>query len=78
MIACELLMANILDLGAACLARRPTMIEYTVGDTAHLLAIAGQFYQGDAVDRMTEIRNLNPSVRGLIVTAGTRLLLAAA
>ncbi len=77
-IACEILMANIIDLGAACLARRPTMIEYRVGETAHLLAIAGDFYKGDALARMTEIRSLNPSVLGLIVTAGTRLLLAAA
>jgi len=77
-IACEILQANLIDLGAACLARRPTLIEYTVGETAHLLAIAGLWYGGDAVDRMTEIRSLNPSVRGLLVRAGTRLVLAAA
>lgn len=76
--ACEILQANLLDLGAACLARRPSLIEYTVGETAHLLAIAGQWYGGDAVNRMTEIRALNPNVRGLLVRAGTRLVFAAA
>jgi hypothetical protein len=77
-IACEILQAHLIDLGAACLARSPTLIEYRVGEAAHLLAIAGQVYAGDAVARMTEIRSLNPAVLGLIVPAGTVLTLAAA
>lgn len=77
-IACEILTANLLDLGAATQARRPSLIEYRVGETTHLLALAGQIYGSDAVSRITEIRTLNPSVIGVVVTAGQSLLLAAA
>lgn len=77
-IACEILGAYLVDLGAACLARRPSIISYRVGETAHLLAIAKRIYPGEASARMTEIRSLNPALLGLIVPAGTTLQLAAA
>lgn len=77
-IACEILTAYLVDLGAACLARRPSIIDFQVGETAHLLAIAGQIYAGNAISRLTEMRSLNPSLQGLIVPAGTTLQLAAA
>lgn len=77
-IACEILSAYLLDLGAACLARRPSIIGYTVGETTHLLALAARMYPGAAAARMTEIRSLNPALLGLIVPAGTTLQLAAA
>lgn len=77
-IACEILGAYLVDLGAACLARRPSIISYTVGETTHLLALAARLYPGAAAARVTEIRNLNPALLGLIVQAGTTLQLAAA
>lgn len=77
-IACEILAAYLVDLGAACLARRPSIISLQVGETSHLLAIANRLYPGEAAARMTEIRSLNPALLGLIVPAGTTLQLAAA
>jgi hypothetical protein len=76
--ACEVLAAQLMDLGAAYLAQQPPLVEYVTGEAVPLLTVANLWYPGDAVNRLAEIRANNPALIGSIVPSGFRLQLASA
>lgn len=77
--SCEVLLALCSAAGDALLAQRPPLGGWTVPGDMTLMAIAEQFYGGDAMARIGAIEADNPNILGLVlIPAGTSLKLAPA